>query len=151
MLEDGIIGAIALDEGALVLGLRISGKRRGEREGGQGEGRRDELGREAHIEGNRRSKNGLKKDTCLFEKTKAEDLLYREGCWTGMHLDRRRRRTSEEGGMCFREYMIRVINRQSEGEGTLGRARSISKQVNVNVIIIIVTVNYCIIVGRRIE
>ena len=142
MLEDGIIGAIALDEGALVLGLRISRKRRGESKGAQGEGRRDELGREAHIEGNRRSKNGSKKDACLFERTKAEvaEVLYREGCWRGMHLDRRRRRTSEEGGMWFREYMIRVINRQSEGEGTLGRAASIKKQVNVIIIITVIIV-----------
>ena len=106
MLEDGIIGTIALDEGTLVLGLRISRKRRGESKGAQGERSRDELGREAHIEGNRRGKNGLKEKVVLFEKTKVE-VLYREGCWTGMHLDRRRRRTSEEGGMWSREYMIR--------------------------------------------
>ena len=130
MLEDGIIGAIALDEGALVLGLRISRKRRGEGKGAQGEGSRDEPGREAHIEGNRRGENSLRKNVVASEKTKAEVLLYREGCWTGMHLDRRRRRTSEAGGMWFREYMIRVINRQSdsEEEGSLGRATSIKSR-----------------------
>lgn len=29
------------------------------------------------------------------------ELLYREGCGAGMHRDRRRRRTTEEGAMCL--------------------------------------------------
>ena len=50
MLEHSVISAITLDEGTFVLCFRVTGKRRGEGKGAEGEYSRDDLGREAHLE-----------------------------------------------------------------------------------------------------
>lgn len=118
MLEDGIISTIPFNKGALVLCLRVTRKRRGESKGAQGKRSGDDLGGEAHIGRERRSKNGLERDVgsfgrqwsrCYIEKAAGQECISTGG-----------------GGEQVRKepcvYLIRVVIGHSEGEGTQGRS-----------------------------